>query len=268
MRTYAIVGWCTSGVVHLIAVAVFAWVPPTGKMAEAWTQQGGVLVQVAFVTDDAVPEYADYSVHVPAIGDDRHDQCVQQAIVPQHAARHCQPHGELPPVPQPDTPATLAEVSQFAPVLVPPAVRPRNPADIPEAALAAAKRSALRSGASKRLSESSAQVVVPPWEPSASHTPGAAVDQLPRKLQTNRAPPYPPDAFARRQEGQVLLEVHVNQRGLVDEISVSRSSGVASLDQAALETVRGWRFDPARSAGKPVATVVTVPIRFVIRGTR
>jgi len=93
-----------------------------------------------------------------------------------------------------------------------------------------------------------------------------AVDQLPRKLQTNPTPPYPPDAFARRQQGRVLLEVHIDQRGLVEHISLSKSSGVPSLDRAALETVRKWRFEPARRGGKPVSFVVIVPVRFVVRG--
>jgi protein TonB len=63
----------------------------------------------------------------------------------------------------------------------------------------------------------------------------------------------------------VLLDVQINERGLVDDISVSKSSGVASLDRAALETVRGWRFEPARRGGLPTTVVVTVPIRFEIR---
>ena len=118
--------------------------------------------------------------------------------------------------------------------------------------------------ASRQPARPSAQVVPLP-EQTISDSSGAAVDQLPRKLKTNPAPPYPPDAFARRQQGLVLLEVHINQHGLVDDIAVSKSSGVASLDRAALETVRTWRFEPARRGGDPVPVVVSVPIRFVVR---
>ena len=116
-----------------------------------------------------------------------------------------------------------------------------------------------------RRSVSSPQLqVVPLRRQSTSGTVGAAVDELPRKLETNPAPPYPPDAFARRQQGRVLLEVHVDEHGLVAGVSVSESSGVSSLDRAALETVRRWRFEPARRGGTPVASVVIVPIRFVL----
>ncbi len=92
-----------------------------------------------------------------------------------------------------------------------------------------------------------------------------AVDQLPRKLLTNPAPPYPPDAYERRQQGLVLLKVQINEHGLVEAISVSESSGVASLDRAALQTVRTWRFEPARHGGVPVSSLVIVPIRFMFR---
>jgi protein TonB len=110
----------------------------------------------------------------------------------------------------------------------------------------------------------------PSPQPSAASTGATAVDQLPKKLPTNPAPVYPADAFASRQEGWVLLNVQVNERGLVDDVSVATSSGVPSLDEAAMRTVRNWRFEPARRGNTPVAAAVTVPIRFSIerRGSR
>jgi len=111
-----------------------------------------------------------------------------------------------------------------------------------------------------------AKPVAAPSEQRPGDTTAAAVDQLPRKLATNPTPSYPPDAYARRQQGRVLLEVRLNERGVVEDISVWQSSGVASLDRAALEAVRQWRFEPARRDGKPVPIVVTVPVRFSIEG--
>jgi protein TonB len=66
----------------------------------------------------------------------------------------------------------------------------------------------------------------------------------------------------------VLLEILVGELGRVQTIRLSRSSGVASLDRAALETVRRWRFEPARRGGRAVAFTVSVPVRFVIRDAR
>ena len=94
---------------------------------------------------------------------------------------------------------------------------------------------------------------------------GASVDELPRKLASNPAPRYPPDAFRNRLEGRVVLVVRIDESGTVSGIDILKSSGVKSLDQSALETVKQWRFLPARRAGVPIAAVVKVPIRFSIR---
>jgi protein TonB len=96
---------------------------------------------------------------------------------------------------------------------------------------------------------------------------GATVDKLPQKLPNNPAPPYPTDAYVRRQQGRVLLEVRIDARGKVTAIRVSQSSSVSPLDQAALDAVEEWQFQPARRGGEAVAFTVTVPIRFVIRTT-
>jgi protein TonB len=75
----------------------------------------------------------------------------------------------------------------------------------------------------------------------------------------------PADAWQRRQQGRVVLEVHVSAAGTVDSLSVFESSGVPSLDQAALTAVRSWRFEAARQAGRAVPAVINVPVRFEMR---
>jgi len=121
------------------------------------------------------------------------------------------------------------------------------------------------SGEKKREAEPRPGVPTP--DRPVSETLGAVVDRLPRKLQSNPHPPYPADAFARGQQGLVLLEVLVDEQGRTARVSIFRSSGVTSLDQSAMASVRGWRFDPARRAGRPVSTVVTVPIRFRVQSS-
>jgi len=79
----------------------------------------------------------------------------------------------------------------------------------------------------------------------------------------NPAPAYPPDALAARQTGRVILRVEVAADGRVLQASVHRSSGVASLDAAALTAVRGWRFTPASRADAP-SREVAVPVNFVL----
>jgi len=101
--------------------------------------------------------------------------------------------------------------------------------------------------------------------PPSSGSGGSDVDVLPRKIAANRPPPYPADAFQRRLQGTVILEVRINHQGTVESLRVVESSGVDSLDQAALDAVADWRFDPAQRAGRPVEAVVNVPVRFSIR---
>ena len=80
----------------------------------------------------------------------------------------------------------------------------------------------------------------------------------------NPPPAYP--ALSRRsgEQGRVLLRVMVNAAGGADTVEVRTSSGSPRLDQAALETVRRWRFVPARQGDQPVAAWVLVPLNFTL----
>ncbi len=92
-----------------------------------------------------------------------------------------------------------------------------------------------------------------------------AVDDLPQKLAINPPPPYPADALSARQEGTVTLRVTISVEGRVSAISIYSSSGVKSLDDSALTTVRRWVFVPARRGTRAVPFEVLLPIEFSIR---
>jgi TonB family protein len=85
--------------------------------------------------------------------------------------------------------------------------------------------------------------------------------QLPR-ISKNQDPKYPSLLLAKGIGGVVRLRVLVNQNGLVDQLSVDRSSGHKSFDDAAIQAVRVWEFDPAVEEGKTVSMEIIVPIRF------
>ncbi|HEY5238811.1 MAG TPA: TonB family protein [Rhizomicrobium sp.] len=68
----------------------------------------------------------------------------------------------------------------------------------------------------------------------------------------NLAGPYPPEARRLNEEGRVFIVFTVLKDGSVAEASVMRSSGFADLDQAALESVKTWRYRPAIADGKPI----------------
>ncbi|EXJ14931.1 energy transducer TonB [Imhoffiella purpurea] len=90
----------------------------------------------------------------------------------------------------------------------------------------------------------------------------AAGASSPAAYLNNPAPGYPGSARRQRQEGTVHLRVLVNAKGRPGEVRIATSSGVSSLDQAALRAVRRWRFKPAQRNGQPISAWVRIPIRF------
>ena len=78
----------------------------------------------------------------------------------------------------------------------------------------------------------------------------------------NPIPEYPMIARKRGYQGTVILEVLVSREGRVEDASLSTSSGYSVLDQAALTSVKTWRFDPGTRGGEKVDMWVKVPVRF------
>ncbi len=82
---------------------------------------------------------------------------------------------------------------------------------------------------------------------------------------SNPPPIYPASARRRAQQGTVTVKVLIGADGSVEHAEIAQSSGVDSLDDAALDTVRSrWRFVPARHNGVAVESWVLVPIRFAL----
>lgn len=117
-----------------------------------------------------------------------------------------------------------------------------------------------------------ATVPEPPAPP-----PGAAAEPAPAAIAVtppvfnadyldNPPPAYP--ALSRRagEQGRVVLRVLVNSGGRADEVEVRSSSGYARLDDTARETVKHWKFVPAKRGAEPVADWVLIPISFRLQG--
>lgn len=77
----------------------------------------------------------------------------------------------------------------------------------------------------------------------------------------NRPPIYPVEAEMRGEHGMVVVMIHVSEGGVASSVDVAQSSGVAVLDQAAVDAVRKWRFRPALRQGRAVP--FDMPFRFV-----
>jgi protein TonB len=86
-------------------------------------------------------------------------------------------------------------------------------------------------------------------------------DSPPRVIKQAR-PQYPQDAFVKKVEGTVLVEALVDSQGRVARARVIQS--VPLLDAAALQAVYQWVFHPAMKHGRPVATIIHMPVAFRI----
>jgi protein TonB len=90
------------------------------------------------------------------------------------------------------------------------------------------------------------------------------VESTSAKPLDNPPPRFPSEARRRRIEGRVVLRLAVSAMGEVSRVEVVESAGYAILDEAAIDTVRRWIFEPARRNGRPVASTVTLPVRFLL----
>jgi protein TonB len=86
-------------------------------------------------------------------------------------------------------------------------------------------------------------------------------DAPPRPIKQTR-PQYPQEAFVKKIEGTVLVEILIDSQGRVVRARVIQS--VPLLDAAALQTVYQWVFQPAVKHGRPVATIAHIPVTFRI----
>lgn len=94
------------------------------------------------------------------------------------------------------------------------------------------------------------------------------LSRQPSFRQPPRQPSYPSQARRRNQQGVVLVEVRLDARGRQRSLSVLRSSGVDSLDRAALEAVAQWHFRPETAGGQAVPSRVQIPIKFALTASR
>lgn len=81
----------------------------------------------------------------------------------------------------------------------------------------------------------------------------------------NPFPTYPMVARRMGLQGRVVLNVEVLASGVCGTINIHKSSGYAMLDNAALQTVKGWRFMPARQSGNVIDKWFMIPIQFSMK---
>lgn len=169
----------------------------------------------------------------------------------------------IPPAPRPLKQAPVVPVRQALPETE--TVRPLEPLAAqtpagqsapPPEAVAAAPALPPREAAPPQPAKAEAEAPSEPIE-----QPRFNADYL-----NNPAPGYPPASRRMREEGTVVLRVRVDAEGRAAEVTLRESSGYPRLDERALDTVKRWKFVPARQGGQPVEAWVIVPIQFSLKG--
>ena len=95
--------------------------------------------------------------------------------------------------------------------------------------------------------------------PAALQLPSSNADYL-----HNPKPAYPPLSARLGETGRTVYKVWVGVDGKPQRAELVSSSGFARLDQAAYETVMGWRYVPGHRGGVAELMDFNVPIRWEV----
>jgi TonB family protein len=82
------------------------------------------------------------------------------------------------------------------------------------------------------------------------------------KLLKRRKPKFPHGAHYYGVAGDLVVEVIVKSDGSVREPRIVTPLPAATLSYVALESVKAWRFEPARADGQPIDVVYNLTVRY------
>jgi len=83
----------------------------------------------------------------------------------------------------------------------------------------------------------------------------------PPKATHSPDPEYPKIPVDAEPRGVVVMLIGINTKGRVELVHVLRASNEAFQDSA-VNTVKTWKFSPAKKDGKPVPVQITVEMHF------
>ena len=97
------------------------------------------------------------------------------------------------------------------------------------------------------------------WAPPANAVRVGGAIKMPNQIVRVEAE-YPEEARRQGASGVVIVEAMIGLKGEIAAVHLVR--GVKGLDQAALDAVRQWVFEPTSVGGKPVPVIVTLTVNF------
>lgn len=164
----------------------------------------------------------------------------------------------VPPVPEVMSSAHAPAEVDAAPSVTAPTVA--SPAGATHTAMPA-RESAVESAAAASTRTAAAPAATPASPaPLALELPSADAQYL-----NNPRLRYPPISHRLGEQGTVMIQVLVSDKGLPKDARIKTSSGFFRLDDAALTAVFSWRFVPGKRAGVAQSMWFTVPITFGIQ---
>ncbi len=162
------------------------------------------------------------------------------------------PAPQTPVLQQPPPPKPLARPAPQPVAIAAPEPTPQAPA-----AVTATERAGV--DVSTPAAQTAAQA--PPAAPAPPRVdlPSSSADYL-----NNPPPPYPPLSKRLGEQGRVVVRARIEVNGSASQAEVRTSSGYERLDQAALQTVKRWRYLPGKRGGVPEAMWFNIPVQFVL----
>lgn len=183
------------------------------------------------------------------------EKAIEGVIIPVPVAP--QPEKPKPKAVQPEVvkkpkPKPQTQKAEAKKAVAKPKPAPVKPAPVAEASPKAV--SAPEAVAETAKTKTAAKAAEP--EPAATPPVASANKAL------NKAPLYPTLSRRLKEQGTVYLQVLVLKNGKVGQLKLKQSSGFARLDQAALNAVRGWTYQPAVKLGQPIDFWFVQPVVF------
>jgi TonB family protein len=104
-------------------------------------------------------------------------------------------------------------------------------------------------------------------EPSAGAS-GSSSPSVDIRYKDRNPPRYPAEAIRKGEQGNVVLDVTVDETGKVTGAQIDQHGTDASTDLqvAALQGAENWKFSPGRKNGKAIGGVIQVPVNFSLNG--
>ena len=91
------------------------------------------------------------------------------------------------------------------------------------------------------------------------------VTEGPAKIKNLSAPIRPPQGALFLTKGSVVLHALISRTGDISDLEVVSSPG-PSLTDAAMDSVRKWKYEPYLLNGKAVEVETTITVNFNLRG--